>query len=286
MRISQEDLVNHKKPLDFVIKGIQREEIGVLMGQGSIGKSFLLKSFFTDPENMLNVKDKETGKVKPLNILYLSIEDGVATIANKFADLNLERTQHKITYGFDNEDEWYQSSYGMKHQDDHNIMLEYANLKVNKRVETFEDYLKIKNEGVLGSWVEYDLVIIDTWSRYLAGEFDENSNGDMTKAYNKLIERAKINNCAILIVTHVNKGAITGEMGIAALRGASSLSDNSRLVLSLQKDDKLDNVLKLTTEKINNGRYEVQSFQKDIETGNLTVLQTGNPDYSKYGNQG
>jgi len=108
-------------------------------------------------------------------------------------------------------------------------------------------------------WKDYDLVILDTWSRYLAGKYDENSNKEMGAAYEELITKAKKYNCAILVVAHTNKSGRNPkeENSVNDLRGASSLSDNARLAISIIKKD--NNVI-VNTSKINRKKFINQEF--------------------------
>jgi len=210
--------IKEKIPYDFVIYGLQRGEIGLLYGQGGIGKGFFLKHFFTNKNNLLYEK--------PINILYLSLEDDYVSISNVFN--NLEIVHNNVHFGFDLETEKY--------------------------------------------WKLYDLVIIDTWSRYLRGEYDENSSKEMGQAYEQLINKAKNYNCAFLIVAHTNKGGRNKdkERSINDLRGSSLLSDNARLVVALS-NDKDENKLICKTVKINRKKIKEQKFRR-TNTGDLEII--------------
>lgn len=123
-------------------------------------------------------------------------------------------------------------------------------------------------------WAAYDCVIIDTWSRYNAGRWDENSNKEMSKAYENIISEAKKADCCVLVVAHINKSSIQGDMDITSLRGASTLADNSRLGLSLRKriNDLGEMTVRATIEKVNNKPYAKQDFSIDQTNGNLTPI--------------
>jgi RecA-family ATPase len=222
------EIISHKSIVeriayDFVVYGLQRGEIGVLFGQGAVGKGYFLKHFFTNENNLLFEK--------PIKILYLSLEDDFISITNKYDNMKIV---HKcIDFGFD--------------------------------------------LGTEKSWKDYDLVIIDTWSRYLAGEFDENSNKEMGKAYEKIIKQAKEYNCAMLVVAHTNKAALgEEELDIGALRGASVLSDNSRLAISLEKiSSKKNSSIKVKTQKINRKAVVEQVFTRSSLNGELQLQSNG-----------
>lgn len=222
MKVNKGEIINHfniteKIPYDFVIYGLQRGEIGVLYGQGGVGKGFFLKHFFSNKNNLLFEKE--------IKILYLSLEDDYVSITNIFN--NLEICHQNLDFGFDLETE--------KH------------------------------------WGNYDLVVIDTWSRYLKGEYDENNGKDMGAAYEKLINQAKKYNCAFLVVAHTNKAGRNKdkEKDINDLRGSSVLSDNARLAISLEKIK--DNELKCKTTKINRKQIKEQMFQR-TNTGDLRIF--------------
>ena len=219
------NLVNYKEfnkyiEPEFVIYGLQSQEIGVLFGQGAVGKGWLLRSFFESKDNIMFTK--------PLNILYHSIEEGFKTINNKLLDLDLAHKDLDVSFG------------------------------------------KILKEDT-PNWKNYDLVIIDTYSRWLNGRADENSNSEMSKAYDKLQNIAITSDCAVLVLAHVNKSSISPdvEIDITSLRGAGSLADNARLAISLEKDK--DNNLIAKTAKINNAPYLSQNFKR-LTNGRLEIV--------------
>ncbi len=214
-------IINHsqiveKIPYDFAIYGLQRGEIGVLYGQGAVGKGYFLKHFFSNNHNLMFEK--------PIKVLYISLEDDYTSITNKYD--NLEICHQVVDFGF--------------------------SLKTEKY------------------WGNYDLVIIDTWSRFLAGRYEENSNKEMSLAYEEIISKAKKYNCAVLVVAHTNKGGRNqeNESSINDLRGASVLSDNARLAISIEKID--DDIVKVKTAKINRKAIKEQGFIRG-ENGDLII---------------
>jgi predicted ATP-dependent serine protease len=221
------DLNNLPKPeteLDFQIYGLIKGQIGILFGQGAVGKGFFLKHFFTSEYNLMYEK--------PLKIMYLSLEDGFEIVARKYYEMEII---HECVH---------------------------CMFKMEKDVPSIVEQFK-----------NYDLVIIDTWSRFLAGRYDENSNKEMGKAYEELITIAELSDCAILVVAHVNKSSINPEvaMDITALRGASTLADNARLAISLEKTKNEDEIL-AKTQKINQKQIKQQELWRDKDNGSLKTF--------------
>jgi L-lactate utilization protein LutC len=129
-------------------------------------------------------------------------------------------------------------------------------------------------------WADFDLIVIDTWSRFLKGKYEENSNKEMSAAYEELIEKAKKYNVSVLVVAHTNKSAINSEedLNIGHLRGAGSLADNSRLAISVEKTKLDKNIVKASIQKANNTSFETQFFNIS-ENGTLVLESKKNDRY-------
>jgi hypothetical protein len=123
-------------------------------------------------------------------------------------------------------------------------------------------------------WENYDLIIIDTWSRYLGGRFEENSNKEMGAAYEEIIGKAKKYNVAVLVVAHTNKSGRNEEKegSVNDLRGASVLSDNARLCISLEKVKNKEHI-KANTSKINRKQIISQIYVRGM--GGDLILKKG-----------
>jgi hypothetical protein len=123
---------------------------------------------------------------------------------------------------------------------------------------------------------KYDLIIVDTFSRFNKGQVDENSNSEMSYLYDTILDRVRELNCALLFIHHTNKTSRdkkNGSFDANSLRGAGSLSDDARLVIGLEEVKK--GVLKASTLKINFESPNSQVYNRNASGGLEIVKEQG-----------
>ncbi len=112
------------------------------------------------------------------------------------------------------------------------------NIDVMKLRGTLADLYTIRDE-LKADPGRYSLVIVDALYKSLPADTDENSNGDMTRAYVVLDNIAETNECATTVVHHTSKGTQSNksvsDMGSGA--GAQSRSADAHIVLREGEDD-------------------------------------------------
>jgi RecA-family ATPase len=116
------------------------------------------------------------------------------------------------------------------------------------------------------------LIIIDTLSRINPGE--ESSNTEMAKFIARIEYIARCTGAAVLLVHHAGKNEDEGG------RGASTLRDNTRFVISLSQT-KVKGTIKIKHTKINYSYTPDDMFVKLVENGVLLRLDTETSDMVK-----
>lgn len=200
------------EPLDFIIPGFLHGTVGAIFSAGGSGKSMLtLETAMAvacnvDGGDLLDIQPQANGRV-----VYLAAEDPELVIRHRIHDMTQSmpwQAVHAIADRLDIE-----PMVGTEtdlFRDDHlNAIIEYA--------------------------AESRLVVIDTISRFHSA--DENSNSDMAQLVNRLEKLGNETGAAVLFLHHANKSS--GRDGTdteqSAIRGASSLIDNSRWGASLRR---------------------------------------------------
>lgn len=217
---------NQPIPLDFVLPGLMRKSVGVLVAAGSTGKSFyavqtcLSVCVGKDLFGLYGGDEITQGPVA-----YLALEDTLDVfwhrihgIAGYLRKRNNETDFKAIRDAAGNLHihELYGRGYRPIEGDD---LQPSAHLR-----QTID---KVKEQGAR-------LVIVDTYSRFLAGHSEQDNAvaSTIVAALEQLCQEA---NCAVLVLHHTNKGSQLGggqgEQGAA--RGASALTDNARYQMNM-----------------------------------------------------
>ena len=230
---SQNDLSTREVNIDFVLKGLPRGDIGTIFGNGGVGKGYFIQHLLTNKDNFLYEK--------PIKICYLTFEDPVDVFAIRY------KNQKKI-------------SINDCHQFD---LLEAIGLELFTVGTTKEKGI---NHGLFNEIFEhaaYDLLILDTWAM-ASWQFEENSNSDLTQAMFLLKKVARKHNCSFMLVHHTNKSALNADNSTneGALRGASSIIGNSRLVVSIMPSKIPDGKDIANMDKVNFVKPERQTFKR------------------------
>lgn len=228
-----------RSKLDFILPGLLRGSVALLVGPGGVSKSFLAlqtavvlalgkdhwklwpsKGWMPKPEGrrvvILNLEDTPDIIAVRMHDVFQSLfaVAGVNIPGNKDErDLIYEvnsRVDIMPLYG-------QGVSIGQMNNESRQI-------EPTAWLRRIEAYLEGDNETQ-----KADLVILDTFNRSLGG-LDENSSGQMGPVLGLLEGVCKRIGCSFLIIHHVNKlSMVTGDGGAQqAIRGASAITDNCR----------------------------------------------------------
>jgi RecA-family ATPase len=219
------------QPLDFVFKGFKTQTIGFLSSAGGTGKSMLalhLAFSLADTSCKYNFYPLVDEDTKRGQVAYLSLEDPQDVLEYRIKAI----TQHIGDYNtIDtiNQNLFIYSLYGT------NYKLFNEKGEINNKI--------YKNLLELGKTSR--LLIIDTFRRL--HNFDENNNGAMSELLSILETICNQTKTTILLLHHQNKSAINEKSNNqTAMRGASALVDNARLVINLntlnEKEAKENNI--------------------------------------------
>lgn len=206
---------------DYVLKGLLRGHIGMLIAAPDTGKSHLALSIAIEHSSnsiLLNLSQTKT----PSKTLLISAEDGHDVVKERLIEklVSLPRKCEKIVRSnlFT-----FSSSLPL-------ILPPEAPMKDKA---TTSEYIKkiielIKSKGI-------DLVIIDTVSEVI-GECDEVKHDRLIKLVFQRIARES--GAAILLVHHVNKMEIRGEQEITMASGAglTSIMRLSKFIATIKVD--------------------------------------------------
>lgn len=199
-------------PRDFVLPGLPSGKLAVMSAPGGTGKSFLLLELalaVASGEPVISgIVPDAAGPTR-----YISFEEDETDIHNRLVALFQ-------TFSISPPVETFFCS-----------ALEGENLPLiigGEKNEEAVKYLENICEGMR-------LVILDPLSRLHSA--DENSNSEMKKLMQVLISTAKKTRCAIIVAHHASKNAVLSGQGSLqqSTRGASCLTDDPRLVLTLSR---------------------------------------------------
>jgi len=268
-------------PLDFVFTGLKSGTIGFISSAGGTGKSMLalhLAFSLADTTKTYNFRPIINDMHQRGIVCYLNLEDPTEILENR-----IQRISRKIIREFAEE-----NGYKALQSIDKNLMvygLYGKNFNLYKDGELQEKAYNI----LLKLGQKSRLIIIDTFRR-LHGE-DENNNAKMSEILKILEEICNKTGTTILLLHHQNKTAILEKSsGQTAMRGASALVDNARLLINmsvLSKDEAKElkiqeemrkNHLKVTFAKVNyaaipNDVYLVKGFDGTLDVCNCTEFE-------------
>ncbi|WP_243254703.1 helicase RepA family protein [Sulfitobacter indolifex] len=213
-------------PLDFVLPGLLRKSVGVLVAAGSTGKSFLaVEACMTIAAGKDVFGLFGGGDITAGSVAYVALEDPLDVFwhrihgIGKYLEENLSEDDYKlIRGGLDNIHlhSLYGRGYRPMKSDDLTASPHFK--------QTVE---RVKAQGAR-------LVVVDTYSRFLAGH-SESDNAIASTLVSILEQLCSEANCAVLVIHHTNKASqFSGEQGNqGAARGASALTDNARYQLNM-----------------------------------------------------
>jgi regulatory protein RepA len=208
-------LRRERAEIDEVIRGLQPGSYGVLTSPGGVGKSFLILRAAIEIALGRPILGGVFGDARPGGqcVAYITLEDDPHThVHNRAIDI-LEEMQ--IREGHPEADLYLR-----------NLIVTNATTLIAgiDRSIPFEPTRPPR------------LVIIDTFRAY-APEADENSTREISEIVNLIRRHARALGAAVLIVHHVNKGALgshsRSESTAGQERGASTLRDSARAAWTL-----------------------------------------------------
>ncbi len=268
-------------PLDFVFTGLKSRTIGFISSAGGTGKSMLalhLAFSLADTTKIYNFRPIINDRHQRGIVCYLNLEDPTEILENR-----IQRISRKIIREFGEE-----NGYKALQSIDKNLMvygLYGKNFNLYKDGELQEKAYNI----LLKLGQKSRLIIIDTFRR-LHGE-DENNNAKMSEILKILEEICNKTGTTILLLHHQNKTAILEKSsGQTAMRGASALVDNARLLINmsvLSKDEAKElkiqeemrkNHVKVTFAKVNYAAipediYLVKGLDGTLDVCNCTEFE-------------
>jgi len=203
--------------MDFVFKGFKGKTIGFVSSAGGTGKSMLalhLAFSLADTSckyNFMPMIDENTPRGR---VTYLSLEDPQDVLEHRIKAI----TQCVGNYNILEEINSNLAIYPLYGK---NFSL-YREKRIQK--EELDILLKLGETS--------RLVVIDTFRRL--HDEDENNNGTMSEILKLLESVCNQTGTSILLLHHQNKNAINEKNNNqTAMRGASALVDNARLVINL-----------------------------------------------------
>jgi len=263
-------------PLDFVFTGLKSGTIGFISSAGGTGKSMLalhLAFSLADATKTYNFRPIINDRHQRGIVCYLNLEDPREILENR-----IQKISRKIIIEFGEE-----NGYKALQSIDKNLMvygLYGKNFNLYKDAELQDKAYNI----LLKLGQKSRLIIVDTFRR-LHGE-DENNNAKMSEILKILEEICNKTGTTILLLHHQNKTAILEKSnGQTAMRGASALVDNAKLLINmsvLSKDEAKEleiqeemrkNHVKVTFAKVNysaipNDIYLVKSLDGTLDVCN------------------
>lgn len=217
---------NEPDPLEFVLPGLLRKSVGVLVAAGSTGKSFYAIQTcmsIAAGRDLFGLFDGAEITAGP--VAYVALEDPLDVFWSRIHGIgNYLRGEHT-------EDEFKAISRSMENVKLHSLYgrgyrpMDADDLTASAHFR--QTIAEVKEQGAR-------LVVIDTYSRFLAGH-SEQDNAVASTIVAILEQLCQEVNAAVLVIHHTNKasqfGGAQGEQGAA--RGASALTDNARYQMNM-----------------------------------------------------
>jgi len=208
---------NELPPKDFIFLGLRAKTIGFISGAGGLGKSMLalnLAFSLADTSCNYNFEPIVSRDTKRGQITYLNLEDPEEVLKERIKSVC--KTINTNTIEIIQKNLSIYPLYG-KNFKLFNNKKELIGITYKKLIELGENSR---------------LIIIDTFRRLV--DVDENDNGMMSEVLTMLENVCNRTGTSILLLHHQNKSAINEKNNNqTAMRGASALVDNARLVINL-----------------------------------------------------
>ena len=213
-------------PLEFVLPGLLRKSVGVLVAAGSTGKSFYaIQSAMCIAAGQDLFGIFAGAEITQGPVAYVALEDPLDVFWTRIHGIgkHLEKQYSKedferISDAMSNIHLHELYGRGFRPMDADDLT---ASAHFRQTIEA------VKEQGAR-------LVIIDTYSRFLAGH-SEQDNAVASTIVSILEQMCHEANAAVLVIHHTNKASqFSGDQGNqGAARGASALTDNARFQLNM-----------------------------------------------------
>lgn len=219
-QLNKFDILKRPQEQNQTLKGLPTGEVGLLVAPGATGKSYFVLNL------ILACCDLTSNHLieRPVKTLYVSLEDRLEDIQRRLyaykKALNISQsTLEETVFDFKI----------IENKSTERLIVKGVNQKDNPFFQELNRLIEKET---------YELVIIDTLIKSYSG-YEENNNADMAMVLSHFNTMAINNNCSVLLLHHTNKGAIgqNADINQSISRGASSLVDNARFVLSLSKNE-------------------------------------------------
>lgn len=217
------------KPLKFILKGFRESTVGIYAGPGGAGKSYTALAYilsYADTSKKINYLDLFNDRRGLAG--YISLEDDKELIHHRLYNLmqffNIQKNDELIKN--------FQISclYG---QNFNLAEKNFNKIEINKEAE----------QELLNFCMGKKFVVIDTLRRL--SNLNENDSSEMSCVLRCIESISFKTGCSILINSHVSKA---DQKGKDKVRGASSITDDTRFTMLLEKDK---DVLTLSWAKVN-----------------------------------
>lgn len=193
---------------------LERDNLVVVSGETNAGKSTY----------SLNIV-KELAE-RGIPSLFLPIERGVYSLGRRLLQILTGKTQEQMT--FTSRDEWL------------TILKKYAKLPIYMAKPTINDLEKtiVRAKRLFG----IRLVIIDHMDYLIRGA--ANKEALISEKMHELKHCAERNGIIVVVITHINRGAVIGGQRptIKNLKGSSSLEQDSEVAIMLYPTDNLEGI--------------------------------------------
>lgn len=208
-------------PRPCVLPGLRARQIGMLTSAGGVGKSFLALRACIEMAAGLSILGgiwgEETEGGKP--VAYISLEDDLEDIAIRVYDIC--------------------DQLGIR---DLNTLVRLERNLVICDAKFLTPHPDIPTGMILptdgeGNSISPVLIVIDTLSRFLGEESDENSSAHMTAVFKAIEGHLRTYNAAALILHHISKAGMGAQQRdedpAGGERGSSVITFNARAAWSL-----------------------------------------------------
>lgn len=181
---------------------IPRREYSLIIAESGTGKTYTVCKIAADLSNGLRLFGDERPAGRPQKTLIISSEDDGETLKAR-----LEKCGADLSNVF--------------------ICDRSASIGLNFTAPNFSDLL---------AEIKPDLVILDPFQAFIGNDIDVNRMNQMRAALQTLANNARVHNCGIILISHVNKREQSGNANNAAA-GSTELVNAARSALILCFDD-------------------------------------------------
>lgn len=220
-KIDELNKFSQENPLEYVLKGLVKGKIGMLVSRPEAGKSLLTASLACEVATSSELIGLKVGE--PKKVLYVLSEDPAQILCEKINGVKevLSKKDNSLL------------------QDNLQILVLEEPLFESPRNANNYEY-NIKNERIyVNLFSQYDFIIIDTLSEAI-GSCDEVEDQQFIK--NSLQRLAAQSNASMLLVHHIKKSDMlkNSTVSMASSSGLTGLMRNTKFMLTINKESEND----------------------------------------------